>query len=82
MKAIIYIQPQDVEAMDKWLKGESIKLTPPAFWFEPLKSVKNRQSIIQIVITTDDLQRLLDASMKEPNRSVELTDEQLKLKLK
>jgi len=81
MKVIIYVQPSDVEAMDKWLKGESIKLTPPAFWFEPLKSVNNRPSIIQIVITTDDFQRLLDASIKEPNRPAELTDEQLKLKL-
>ena len=65
MKAIIYVYPQDAEAMYKWLKGDSIKLTPPSFWFEPIKPVNKRQSLVQLIISTDELQRLLDAATEE-----------------
>ncbi len=80
MKVIIYVQPQDVEAMEKWLlTGFTGTKSAPFYWFEPLKNIKNRQSLVQIIITTDALQRLLDASSKVPSGPTEV---QLKLNLK
>jgi hypothetical protein len=80
MKAIIYVQPIDAEAMDKWLNDDSIKLTPPYFWFEPLKSAKNRVSLVQLIISSDDLQKLLDAASKNMCDTT-ATDKQLNLDL-
>ena len=65
MKAIIYVYPRDAEAMNKWLNDDSIKLTSPLFWFEPLKDVKKRQTLIQLIISADDLQKLLDVATGE-----------------
>ena len=63
MKVIIYVYPHDVEAMDKWLTtGFTAESPAPPYWFEPLKSVSSRQSLIQMIISTDALQRLLDAA--------------------
>ncbi len=63
MKVIIYVYPQDVEAMDKWLTtGFTDSKPAPSYWFEPLKSVNSRQSLIQMIISTDALQRLMDAA--------------------
>ena len=63
MKVIIYVYPHDVEAMDKWLTtGFTGSAPAPPYWFEPLKSVNSRQSLIQMIISTDALQRLLDAA--------------------
>ena len=81
MKVIIYVQPQDVEAMDKWLMTGFTGTEPaPSFWFEPLKDIKNRQSLIQMIISTDALQRLLDFSTEEM-KAPESTNTQLKLDL-
>ena len=81
MKVIIYVQPQDVDAMDKWLTTGFTSTEPaPSYWFEPLKSVKSRQTLIQMIISTDALQRLLDFSTEEM-KAPEPTDTQLKLDL-
>ena len=81
MKVIIYVQPQDVNAMDKWLTTGFTGTEPaPSFWFEPLKDIKNRQSLIQMIISTDALQRLLDFSTEEM-KVTEPTNTQLKLDL-
>ena len=70
MKVIIYVQPQDVDAMDKWLMTGFTSTEPaPSYWFEPLKSVKSRQTLIQMIISTDALQRLLDAAATDAEPS-------------
>ena len=81
MKVIIYVQPHDVGAMDKWLMTGFTGTEPaPSFWFEPLKDIKNRQSLIQMIISTDALQRLLDSATEEIE-APEPTNKQLKLDL-
>ena len=81
MKVIIYVQPNDVEAMDKWLMTGFTGTKPsPFYWFEPLKDAKNRVSLIQMIISTDALQRLLDAASEELE-APETSDKQLNLDL-
>tara|TARA_R110001592_G_scaffold62377_7_gene190905 strand:- start:1219 stop:1494 length:276 start_codon:yes stop_codon:yes gene_type:complete len=69
MKVIIYVQPQDVSGMNKWLSCNIPELELPSYWLEPLKSVKTRQSLVQVIISTDDLQKLLDAAATESEPS-------------
>jgi len=71
MKAIIYVYPQEAEAMHKWLNDDSTKLTPPAFWFEPLKDFRKRQTLIQLIISSDELQKLLDIATEEEIKVIE-----------
>jgi len=69
MKAIIYVYPRDAEAMYKWLSDFDQPL-PPVFWFEPLKDVKKRQTLVQLIISADDLQQLLDVATGEEIREL------------
>jgi hypothetical protein len=64
MNAIIYVYPQKAEAMNKWLNNFDQPL-PPSFWFEPIKDFKKRQTLIQLIISLDDLQKLLDVTTGE-----------------
>ena len=70
MKAIIYVYPRDAEAMYKWLSDFDQPL-PPVFWFEPLKDVKKRQTLIQLIISSDELQKLLDIATEEEIKVIE-----------
>ena len=65
MNAIIYVYPQKAEAMNKWLNNFDLDAVPPSFWFEPIKDFKKRQTLIQLIISLDDLQKLLDVTTGE-----------------
>ena len=70
MKVIIYVQPHDVNDMDKWLTTGFTGTKPaPSYWLEPLKSVNARQSLVKVIISTDAFQRLLDAAATESEPS-------------
>lgn len=63
MKVIIYVLPHEIEAMNKWLnhdENHSLKKEAPSYWIEPLRDVDKRQSLVQVIISPDDFQKLLD----------------------
>ncbi len=76
MKVLIYVQPQDVDKLNKWLAGNS---DMPFWWNEPLKPVTKRQSLVQVSISSDDYQKLLDAAHHEIKNSESPQSKQLKL---
>tara|TARA_R100001377_G_C3125040_1_gene87308 strand:+ start:152 stop:415 length:264 start_codon:yes stop_codon:yes gene_type:complete len=87
MNIIIYVLPHEIEAMDNWLKDNVRETNAPSYWIEPLKDIKTRQSLVQVIISTDEFQLLLDDSSSKSFRSFaqSVSDfenpEQTKLKL-